>query len=237
MASEAMIISWVRIVGQRVDGPFDQPRAVVEGHDAHALGQPGLKLHDLLLDPLGDGQRVLAVAHHHHRADGFVAVLFQHAAAELAAPADRGQIRHVDGRAASRIDLDDDVLDVAERANPADAADQIFGVAFLDHAAADGGVRSGDGGVQFAERDAVGAEFVRIDVDLVFDRKAAHRGDLGHAGHGIELIADVPVLDGPEPAEVVAVALDGVPEDLPQGRGVGGQVRESRPAAGTCWPG
>ena len=37
MAIEAMIISWVRIVGQRVDRPFDQPRAVVEGDDPHAL--------------------------------------------------------------------------------------------------------------------------------------------------------------------------------------------------------
>ena len=39
--------------GERVDGPVDQPRAVVEGDDADALGQAGLKLLDLLLDPLG----------------------------------------------------------------------------------------------------------------------------------------------------------------------------------------
>ena len=74
-------------LGDRVDRPVDQPRAVVERHDPHALGQARLQLVDLLLDPLGDLQRVLAVPHHHHAADRLVAVLFQHAAAELRAEA------------------------------------------------------------------------------------------------------------------------------------------------------
>ena len=50
IATEAMIISCVSDLGERVDGAFDQPRAVVEGDDPHALGQAGLKLLDLLLD-------------------------------------------------------------------------------------------------------------------------------------------------------------------------------------------
>ena len=79
--------------GQRVDRAVDQPRAVVERHDAHAVGQARLQLVDLLLDPPGDVERVLAVAHHHHAADRFVAVFLQHAAAELRAEADGGQIR------------------------------------------------------------------------------------------------------------------------------------------------
>ena len=40
--------------GERVDGAVDQPRAVVGGDDAHALGQARLQLLDLLLDALGD---------------------------------------------------------------------------------------------------------------------------------------------------------------------------------------
>ena len=40
-------------------------------------------------------------------------------------------------------------------------------------------------------------------------------------GDGGQLRADVPVLDGPQPARVVAGALDRVPEDLPGG----GRVR------------
>ena len=39
-------------LGQRVDGPGDQPRAVVGRDDAHALGQARLQLLDLLLDAL-----------------------------------------------------------------------------------------------------------------------------------------------------------------------------------------
>ena len=37
IASEAMIISSRERLGERVDRPVDQPRAVVEGHDPHAL--------------------------------------------------------------------------------------------------------------------------------------------------------------------------------------------------------
>ena len=68
-------------------------------------------------------------------------------------------LRDVDRRAADAFD--DDSLDVGERLNPADAADQIFRVALLQHAAADGGVRSRHGRIEFAERDAVGAQLVR----------------------------------------------------------------------------
>ena len=70
---------------KRVDRSMNQPGAVVEGNDPHALGQSGLKLNDFFLDRLGHGQRILAVAHHHHSADCLVAVLLQHAAAKLAA--------------------------------------------------------------------------------------------------------------------------------------------------------
>ena len=86
IATEAMIISSRERLGERVDGAVDQPRAVVEGHDPHAFGQARLKLLNLVLDPPGDVQRVLAVPHHHHGPDGLVAVLLQHAAAELAPP-------------------------------------------------------------------------------------------------------------------------------------------------------
>ena len=134
------------------------------------FGQARLKFLDLVLDALGDLQRVLAVPHHHDGADRLAAVLFQHAAAELAAAADRAELRHADGRALFAIGLDDDLLDVADALDPAHAADDELGVALLDHLAADRRVGPGDGGKEFAEGHVVGTELVGIDVDLVLDR-------------------------------------------------------------------
>jgi hypothetical protein len=58
-----------------------------------------------------------------------------------------------------------------------------------------GGVRPGHGGIDFAQAQAIGAELVGIEVDLILARRTADRGNLGHAGHAVELVADVPVLD------------------------------------------
>ncbi len=82
-----------------------------------------------------------------------------------------------------------------------------------------------DRGVDLAEADPDGPELVRVEVDLVLPGGAADAGHLGHTGHAVELVADEPVLDRPQLAEVAAVPLDGIPEDLPQRRGVGGEVR------------
>ena len=212
-------------LGERVNRPFDQPRSFVERDDPHAVGQAGLKLDDLLLDPLRHVERVLAVPHHHDAADRFAAVLFQHAAAELRAEADGRHRAHGDRRAGGGIGLDDDLLDVALRRDPADAADNVLGIPLVNHAAADRRIRARDRRVHFSERDAVGSQLERIDVDLIFDRIAADRGDLRDAGDRIELITNGPILQGAEPAEVLPVPFDGVPEDLTEGRRVGGQIR------------
>src|SRR5207248_11513010 len=110
-------------------------------------------------------------------------------------------------------------------AEPTDAADDVLGVALVDDVAADGAVRAGDGLAHVPDRKAKGPQAVRVQVDLIFAGGTADTSDLGHAGHGVELGGDVPVLHRPQPAQVGAGAFEGVPEDLPGGRGVRGQVR------------
>ena len=143
-------------LGQRMNRTVNQPRAVVEWHDSHAFGQAGLQLDDLLFDPLGHVERVFAVAHHDHAADRFVAVFFEHAAAELRAEADGREIADGDRRACGRIGADDDFFDIALRCDPTDAADEIFGIPLMNHPAADGRIRAGDCRIEIAECDAVG---------------------------------------------------------------------------------
>jgi len=156
--------------------------------------------------------------------DRLVAVLLQDAAAELAAQRHVGQVGHGDRSAGAGVGLDHDVLDVLGIPDPAHAAHDVLRVPLLHGLAAHGGVGAGHGGKQLAERHVVGPQLVGVDVDLVLDGHPAHRGHLSHARHRVQLVADVPVLDRAEPAQVVALALDRVPEDLPQRGGVLGQV-------------
>ena len=54
------------------------------------------------------------------------------------------------------------------------------------------------------DRDSVGEQFVGIDVHLILAHKSAHRRHLGHAGHRLQRIAQIPVL-------VAAHLLDAIP--------------------------
>ena len=189
------------------------------------VGQARLQLLDLLLDALGDGQRILAVPHQHDAAGHFVAVLLEDAAAELRAELHGGDVLDVDRRAVDL--LDDGVFDVVLVLDPADAADDVLGVVLLDDAAAGRHVALGDGGVQLAERDAVGPQVFGPHVDLIFQRRAADDGHVGDARRGVQLRGDVELVERPQPARIdrmLGARLDRVPEDLPERRGVGGQV-------------
>ena len=96
---------------------------------------------------------------------------------------------------------DDDSLDVVDGRDQPDAAHDQPGAVRLEHVAADIQVAGADGRHHRAERQVVGPETVRIDVDLVLLDIAADGGDFRDARHGIELIADEPVLQRAQIAE------------------------------------
>ena len=225
-------------LGQRVNGPLDEPRAVVRGDNVHSCGQPRLQLLNFLFDALRDVERVLLVPHQHDAPHDFVAVFFVHAAAELRPELDGSHRLYVDRRPLHFFD--DRHFDVVFAADPAHAADDVFGVVLLDDPAAGRHIALGDGRIQVAQRDAVGPQRLGAHVDLVFERRAADRSHIGNAGGGVQLRGDVELIEGPQPRRVDRVRgarLDGVPEDLSEGRGVGGQIgedsrREERPRLG-----
>src|SRR4029077_20472844 len=94
--------------GERVYGPFDEPRPVVGGHDANARRQRWLEFLDLVFDSLGDGERVFAVPHQDDAAADLAAILLEDAPAELLAELHHGDIPHAD-RGAARIPAEDGV--------------------------------------------------------------------------------------------------------------------------------
>src|SRR3546814_11137418 len=61
--------------------------------------------------------------------------------------------------------------------------------------------------------------------DRVLASEAADAGDLGHAGRGGELVAQVPVLHGAQLVQRVAVALQAVLVDPAHARGIGSERR------------
>ena len=66
-------------------------------------------------------------------------------------------------------------------------------------------------------------QFVGIDIDLVLFDKTTYASYLRDAFDGIELIADIPVLDRSQLSKVVPFAFNGIPENLAKSCGIGAQ--------------
>ena len=196
-----------QLVLEIVHRAFDQAAAVVGRHDFHALGQSGLELRKLLAHPLDDLQRVFAVAHHDDAAGHLaLAVQLGEPAPQLGAQVHIGHVLHIDGRAV-RIHADGDVADVVDGLDVAQRPHHEFALRHLDQAAADIVVAAPDGVLHLRERDVVEGQLVRIHFHLVLLHIAAHAGNLGDAGHRLQRVAQIPVLDGAQLGQVVLAAL------------------------------
>ena len=122
-------------------------------------------------------QRVLAVAHQRPRRRPPRAPALSSAPRRNSGPSwTVATLRDEDRRAA--LLADDDVLDVLDALDEADAADEELEAVLLDDLGADVDVALADRLVDLGQRDAVGAELVRVDVDLVLLDEAADAGDL-----------------------------------------------------------
>jgi hypothetical protein len=119
---------------------------------------------------------------------------------------------------------DHDVLEISGALDQAETAHHRPRPARLDDVAPEVPVAPHDRVDDGREGDPVGPEPVRVDVDLVLPDDPTDAGDLGHAGHRVELVADEPVLEGPQVPQRVARSLDGVPEDVADA----GRVRAQR---------
>ena len=140
-------------VPQRVGRLLDERRPVVEGHDRHARGQPGLNLRDARLDRIDDLLGVDAGARDDDAADGFLRALHERRDAKGVADLDVRDLLDVHRHAVRRAD--DDRLDVVDRGDQADAAHDQPRAIRLEDVAADVDVAVADGGDDRAERQVV----------------------------------------------------------------------------------
>ena len=209
---------------QVVDRPEDQLRPVIDRLDRDAFRQALADLVDLGLHVLDDIQGVLAEALQRDAADGFAfAVELGDAAPLVRAQLDPGDVLQQHRRAV--LGPERDLLQVLDALEVAMATDDVFGFGHLDRAAADVHVAGANGVTDLRERDAVGAQALRIDDDLVLLREAADAGDLGHAGRLGDLVAGEPVLDRAQLGERFLRALDDILIDPADAGGVGTERR------------
>ena len=174
-----------------VDRAADQRRAVVDRDDLHPGRQARLDLADALLDPIDHVDRVLSLAHHddarHHFAG---AVQVRHAPPQIRADRHVADVADPDRRAAL-AGGHDDALEVGDRLRVAAAAHHVLGAAELDQPTASLRVAAAHRVDDTLDRQAVVAQPVRVHVHLILPAEAAERGHLRHAGHRLQVVAQV----------------------------------------------
>ena len=89
----------------------------------------------------------------------------------------------------------DDVFDIGGRTDVAAAADHVLAAGKFNEAPADVVVPRADRFHDALDGNAVGEEGVGVEVDLVLPDKPADGGNFGNAGDGLQLKAQIPVLE------------------------------------------
>ena len=191
-------------------------------------------MRDPFLHALDHVHGVLAGTHDDGSTDDLFALHVERAAAEVASHLHRGEVAEVDGDAVALAE--DDLLDVGNgigRLHKPEAAHDEFHAVLFDHLAADVEVAFLDGLHDLLQRDAGGAHPGGRDLDLILPHETADASDFGDAWRGVELVADEPVLQRAQLAEVVAafgrpgrVDREVVLIDPTEARGVGSKLRD-----------
>ena len=189
---------------ERVDRAGNQRRAVVRRDDLDA-GRQG----DLREAPLDAGDHVERVGpepHDDHAAHRFpLAVEVDEPAAQLGPEVYPGDVAETDRRAGA-VGAHGHAAEIVDRLDVAAPAHHVLGAAELEEASAHLVVRAADRVDHVAQRQVVGEQRRRVDLDLVLLDEAAHRGDLGHPRHAGERVAQRPVLQRAQLGERVPPA-------------------------------
>jgi len=209
------------------DGAADQVAAVIDRNHLHALRQGRLELLDFMFDALDHTQGVFPVPHDDDAAHGFpAAVQLSHPDAGATALDDGGDVPQKQ-RAAHVAVAQGELAEIVGGGEPAASAHDHLGGVDFQGASARIAVGFADGLGDLGDGDAGGGKAFGIEEDLDFTDKAADRGDLGNAGHGGEGRADHPILQGPQPAQVLPAGFidEGVLVNPTQAVGIGSNLR------------
>jgi len=209
----------------RVEGGVDELRAIVEGHDAHPLGE------HLAVDPIDglvhgrqDVARVLAAPEKDGPFDRVELGAAGHGPAGRRIGLDHARdVADQDGRAVVRAD--DGVRDVLGGLQVPPRAHHQLGLTALEVAARGRTVRLIDRVDQIAQPEVHRAQLRGVGEHVIFLDEPSEADDVGDARHAAQVLRDDPLLPGAQLARVVVVALQRVLEDLAHWRVVRSQAR------------
>ena len=131
----------------------------------------------------------------------------------------------LDERRNAVVHRDDDVADVVQRREPAEAADVVELAAFRIESAAAVAVVRAERALDLLRRQPRAGEAILVEQHLVLHRPAAEAGIVRDAGHRPELRLDRPVLERLELGRRAVGALQRVAVDQPRRRGQRRDVR------------
>ena len=181
------------------------------------MGQAPRKLVDRGFDALRHVAGVLADGHQDDGTDGLAAVLLQDAAPRSGGERHARHVLDANRRSyehALQVADDRFVGFAARRAQGPQGAHQVLRVPLLDDAPTDGRVGARNGIDDLRRGHAMPPHPRRVDGNGELDHRPPDAGDLGHPRHGRQPGLDDPILDRAQASQVLAVALDRVPEDL-----------------------
>jgi hypothetical protein len=142
-----------------------------------------------------------------------------------------GDVRHLleqDGNP-PRSGAQHDVLQITDLFHVAATADHKLALRHLHQTAPHLDVGTLDGRPHFVQRQPVGAQAHRVDLDLVLADEAADGSDLGDAFDRREPVLEVPVLKAPQLGQRAAVRVEHVHEGPADAGGVGAELRRDAP--------
>jgi len=198
-----------QLVAEVLDGPLDEPRAVVGGHDLHAWRQARLQGGQFGFDRRDGGQGVLARAHDDHAAHGFAfAIQLTNAAPNFGANLHMGHVAQQNGHT-SLGGHEWNGAEIVQGLQIPGGTHHEFGFAHLQHRGAHFLVGAANRFNYLAVGNSVGGQFVRIEHHLILPHHATDGGNLGHAGHSLELVFQKPVLQAAQLGQVLLARLVG----------------------------
>src|SRR5712691_7993567 len=173
---------------QGFDGGVYQTGAVVTGDNFHSGRQGRFGLRQFFLYAVDDGQSIHSVAHDDDARNGFpFALPFGDAFADIRPEADRPQVAHKNG--CSVLRGDGYRLQVVQGAQIPEATDHVLRAAHFEQVTADF-ICAGAHFLNHRRKwNAVRAQLVGVEIDLVLLDESADGRDFRYTRNGFELIA------------------------------------------------
>ena len=203
---------------------MDEGGSVVRRHDAHARRKPLGQHGELRFHAVDHIEGVFPVTHDDDAADRLApAIDLRDSEPDVRSDRHRCDVAYPD-RYALDANTDGQVGDVADAAQVAEPANHVVATRDLDGPPADIRVRAADSPDYLVSGHPEAEQGGRVQKDLVLLDEPPDAGNLADSPDLLELVPEVPVLDGAKPVERVAFPFQRVLVDPPHARRVGTEL-------------